>query len=116
MSIARVTDSNDDEFGYLPFDLRAGQSSPVIVLKVRPRGANSQFRATSSPHARILARRTGSGSPFVDLAAGISLAGDPPDVPINFDVKGEADAGFTGQASLNIWFGVVTSGAAGWES
>lgn len=116
IKIIRVTDSEGREVGYLPIELRAGNQTPVIVLQVRPDGANSMFRSTSSAAARVLARRTGSGDSFVDLAAGISLAGETPDEPINFDVKGEADEGVTGQVFQNIWFGVVSSSGAGYKS
>lgn len=117
MEAPRVTDSQGREIGYLPFDLRAGTQSPLLTVQVRPKGANSVFQATSSPWARILARRAGTADPFVDLAAGIDLSGETPDLPLDFEVKGEADSSVVGQVRVAIWFGVVTSSGAsgaGW--
>ena len=41
---------------------------------------------------------------------------EPVGVPIDFDVKGEADEDVTGQVFANIWFGVVSSSGAGYKS
>ena len=110
----KLRDQNGDEFGYLPFDLAAGEESATLILRVTAE-AGAKFLSESHPDFQLLAREHGTLSPFVDLATGIDLSIYTAGASVQFDVKGKASSLIVGQVSGMVWLGVMTSNVAGWQ-
>jgi hypothetical protein len=112
--MGKVTDSAGRDVDYLPFDLRAGEETPVLVLKVtRERDGEKLVSQCSQPTlASYLVRQTGSGDPFVDAASEIDLSGLPMDVATDFDVKAKAGNGITGVQRVSLSLVVSYQNAA----
>ncbi|MET0646373.1 MAG: hypothetical protein ABW208_07105 [Pyrinomonadaceae bacterium] len=86
-----ITDSAGAAITVLSMSLAAAQESAVLTVRV-PCLAGQFLAADSNPSASVLARRTGSGDAFADLAvAPISLT--PFDgQTVEFDLKVSASA------------------------
>ena len=108
-----IADSSGRTIGYLPLDLHASETSSTLVLEVTAESASDLLKSETSASLAIQARRTGSGDPFVDLAAGISLAALTLDVATDYDFRFVAGA-VSGAVRSAIAMATVNSGAAGW--
>lgn len=81
-----ITDTNGAAITVLSMSLAAGQVSAVLVMRV-PCLAGQLLAADANPSAAVLARRTGSGDAFADLAVA-PIALTPFDgQTVEFDLK-----------------------------
>jgi hypothetical protein len=108
-----IADNAGRRVGYLAFDLGENEFSGIIILKVRA-GQDWIFRASSNPRVEILARRTGSGESFEDLAGGVNLSGFTSGEFIAFDIRAHAKS-FDGRFREAITLAVIKTGAAAWQ-
>lgn len=84
-----ITDTSGQPLLYVNLHLSENSESVVIVARI-PCAAGLYLAATESASARVMARRTGSGDAFADLATDpISLAAWDGS-SIDFDFKVEA--------------------------
>jgi hypothetical protein len=99
----------------MAFDLSDGEASGVVVLRVLPAVGYSLKASPGDGDIEIQARETGSGDPFVDIAASpIDLSSYTPETPQNFDFRAVAASPLTDVRRVSMFIGVVSQGAAGW--
>ena len=89
-----VTDTNGVALTVLSMSLAQNNDSSVFVIEV-PAVAGMSLTADADPAAQVLARRTGSGAAFADIAASPILLTPFAGTTVQFDVKLHA-AAFSG--------------------
>jgi len=115
---AGVYDMSGREFNYLPFEVVAGDESPVLQLQVLRDGQPNPILASDlvDPDLSILARKSGTGDPFVNIGSNsIDLSSEPADTLIPYDFKVAAGVDLAGRVRAMPWIGVATNGGAGWR-
>lgn len=107
-----ITDGNGDALGYLPVNLKAGEESTPILIKITPTSLGERLRASSGINATIWARIHPAGA-WIDInAAPMSL--DPYyGSTQDFDIKIVAGA-IVGSTRAALYFGASSGGAAGY--
>jgi hypothetical protein len=90
----QITDTTGNAITVLSMSLAQNSESPVLVIEI-PATAGMSLTAGSDPAAQVLARRTGSGDAFVDIAAAPILLTPFAGTVVQFDVKLHA-AAFSG--------------------
>lgn len=113
----RLTTTDGKRVGYVSWDLSDNETSGITVLRVVPADG---FFLKSSPadgDVQVQARETGSGDPFVDIAATpIDLSSLTPETPVNFDFKAVVQGSLTDVRRLVMFVGVTTQSAADWDA
>lgn len=109
----RLTDEADNSIGYLPLQLNAGETSPVIVLKATPEEPEERLRSSAVPEATVWGRIQGVGL-FQDLSvAPIGLSAYVNGYAL-VEIKIEASAAVIGVTRVGQFLGVASGGGAGW--
>lgn len=86
-----ITDTNDAALTSVSLVLTESTSSGVLVIRV-PCQAGQYLASTVDSLAQVLARRTGSGAAFVDIAVAPILLTPYAGSTVEFDVKVSAQA------------------------
>ena len=89
-----IKDATGNTITVLSMSLAQNNDSSVFVIEV-PAVAGMSLTADADPAAQVLARRTGSGDAFTDIAASPILLTPFAGITVQFDVKLHA-AAFSG--------------------
>lgn len=112
----RLTNTSGGRIGYWTADLSDNEQSAVVVLRVLPADGFFLKAAPEDDDVQIMARRTSSGDPFVDIAATpIDLSALTPETPTQYDFKAVAASNLTDVRRVPFFIGVTNQSAASWD-
>lgn len=115
--MSRLTTTDGKRIGLLNWDLSDNETSSVVVLRVVPADGFFLKASPADGDVQVQARETGSGDPFVDLAASpIDLSALTPETPVNYDFRAQVQGSLTDVRRLTAFIGVTTQSAADWDA
>lgn len=111
----RVLNTSGGRVGYLAVDLSDGETSGVFVLRIVPASGYFLKAVPADADFEIQARETGSGDPFVDIAAApIDLSSYAAETPVNFDFRVVAGSPLVDVRRAVASIAIASQEAAGW--